>query len=119
MSTYIRWEFYGHNGEKEECLTEDQVKHLIALDHFDLEDLEWEEAYLFGWGSTCSHCAYDRIKEALEEFARIYPDVSIKALAFYETEAAPCGFLVENGKCISFTGKITYYRDDNGEEGTI
>lgn len=119
MSCYIRWEFYGHNGEKAEFLTEDQVKALIALDEYDLEELEWEEEYLFGYGQTASHCAYDRIEEALDEFAKIYPDVSIKALAFYETDTNPIGFLVEHGKCIPLTGKITYYRDDNGEEVII
>ena len=110
MSIYINWEFYGHN------MTTKQIETLVSLDEYDLEELEWEEEYLFGYGQTDSHCAYDRIKEALEEFAKIYPDVSIKVVAFYETEVAPCGFLVENGKCISFTGKITYYRDDNGQE---
>lgn len=119
MSTYIRWEFYGHNGEKAEPLTSRQIESLVALDEYDLEIMNWEEEYLFGYGVTESNCAYDRIEEALGEFAKMYPDVCMKVLACYETEVSPCGFLLENGECIPFTGKVTYYRDDNGEEVVI
>ena len=116
MSIYIRWEFYGHNGEKAECLTSKQIESLVALDEYDLEDMNWEEDYLFGWGKTESNFAYDHIEEALTKFAKLWPDVSAKVLAYYETEPAPYGFLLEHGECIPFTGQIRYYRDDNGQE---
>ena len=116
MSTYIRWEFYGHNGEKTEHLTSKQIEALVALDEYDLEQMTWEEDYLFGWGDTTSSSAYNQIEEALGKFAALYPDASVKVLAFFETEPAPYGFLIENGTCVPFTGKLKYYRDDNGEE---
>ena len=119
MSTYIRWEFYGHNGEKAEPLTSKQIESLVALDEYDLEVMNWEEEYLFGWGETESSFAYDRIEEALTEWAKIWPNISAKVLAYYETEPAPDGFLLERGNCIPFTGQIKYYRDDNGQEVII
>ena len=120
MSTYIRWEFYGHNGDaKAEPLTSKQIECLVALDEYDLEGMNWGQDYLFGWGETESNLAYDRIEEALTKFAELHPDVTIKVLAYYETEPAPYGFLLENGECIPFTGQIKYYRDDNGGEVVI
>jgi len=116
MGQYIRWEFYGHNGEKTEHLTSKQIESLVALDEYDLESMTWEEEYLFGFGETESNLAYDRIEEALTEFSKMWPDVSAKVLAYYDTEAAPYGFLLENGECIPFTGEIRYYRDDNSQE---
>jgi len=116
MSTYIRWEFYGHNGDNTEPLTSKQIECLVALDEYDLEGMNWEQDYLFGWGETTSDSAYDHIEEALTEFAKLWPDISVKVLAYYETEPAPYGFLLECGECIPFTGQIKYYRDDNGEE---
>ena len=120
MSTYIRWEFYGHNGNaRAEHLTSEQIESLIALDEHNLEYMNWEEDYLFGWGTTESSFAYDEIEEALTEFAKLWPDISAKVLAYYDTEPAPYGFLLEHGKCIPFTGQIRYYRDDNGQEVII
>lgn len=119
MSMNVSWEFYGHNGEKTSPLTSKQIESLVGLDEYDLDGMEWEEEYLFGWGETSSCYAYDRIEEALTIFAALYPDVSVKAVAFYEADPIPGGFLVEHGKCTTFTGKITYYRDDNGEEVVI
>lgn len=118
MSIYIRWEFYGHNGDAiAEHLTSKQIESLVALDEFDLEGMNWEqEEYLFGFGETESNAAYDHIEEALTEFAKLWPDVSAKVLAYCDSAPAPYGFLLENGKCIPFTGQIRYYRDDNGQE---
>ena len=119
MGQCIRWEFYGHNGDKTEPLTSKQIECLVALDEYDLENMTWEEDYLFGWGETESSFTYDRIEEALKEWAKMWPNISAKVLAYYETEAAPYGFLLERGNCIPFTGQIKYYRDDNGEEVVI
>lgn len=56
------------------------------------------------------------VKQLIKELSRFPQDMKVKVLAFFETEPAPYGFLIEHGACVPFTGKLKYYRDDNGEE---
>ena len=115
MSAYRNWEFWGHNNDGT-LLTSKQVEALIALDEFDLEDLTWEEGEMFGWGDTESIFSYDRVEEALEKFAALYPEVTVKVIVQYETEPCPDGFMVKGGNVRPFSGHVVYTYDDDGQE---
>ena len=116
MSIYRSWEFHGENNDGT-ALYSKQIECLIALDEFDLDGLEWEDGEeMFGFGDTSSSGAYERIFEALIEFAEIYPEVILTVLVHSETDSCPDGFRVQDGKVREFTGFITYRYDDDGTE---
>lgn len=116
MSVCRTWEFQGTNADKS-YITKKQIDKLISLDEFDFDELTFESGdLLFGWGSTESCLAYDRIKEALESFAALHPDTNIFVRIQQEQEAEPYAIVVKDGKVREATGRITYFFDDTGEE---
>ena len=118
MSAYRTWEFWGRNNDGS-LLTSKQIEGLISLDEYDLDAMTWDEHENFGWGHTESINAYDRIEEVLEQFAALYPEVTVKVIVQYETEPCPDGFMVKGGKVRPFSGHVVYTYDDDGAEVSL
>ena len=114
MSIHRSWEFYGQNKDGT-FLTGRQIEDLIALDEFDFKVIEWEDDVdEFGWGDTESTGAYERVFEALIQYAEMYPDVTLTV--YVSVDRYQDGFRMENGKVREFTGQMTYFYDDDGTE---
>ena len=111
MSIYRSWEFTCNATKK-------QIDHLIALDECDFDNITFEDDAnkFFGYGDTTSIGSYERIKEALEEFASAYLKASIFVKVQQECESVPYAFVVKEGKVREATGRITFFFDDNNEE---
>ena len=121
MSAYRTWEFYGYHNDGT-GLTSKEIEALVSFDEFDLENLEWEDGeVLFGWGTTESNGAYDRVEDAIREFKMIYPEVALTVIVQYESEPCPDAFFSRGGtsKVSTLSSKLIYYDDETGEEVEI
>ena len=122
MSAYVDWNFYGKNTKTGNLLTSKQIEAFVALDEFDLlnDNFSWDtDYYEFGEGYTESSFAVDHIRETVEKFSKLYPEIRIVALYKYDIAWNPDGFIAENGEVREITGHVKYTYDDNGEEVTI
>ena len=113
MSVYRDWEFYGKNKDGSKLYSK-QIECLVALDEFDLENMEfYEDDTLFASGYTTSAFAYDHIREAVEKYAEIYPDVMLTVIM--SDDIGKGGFMIRNGKFQEFVS-YTAYVDMEGHE---
>lgn len=113
MGVYRDWEFYGKNKDGS-SLSSKQIECLVALDEQDLYGMEWkDDDTLIGSGYTESIYAYERIKAAVEQYAKIYPDVNLTVIA--DEYGEKYGFMIRNGKFQTFESSIIY-TDDEGRE---
>ena len=121
MASVYEWNFNGKNAD-DSFLSSKQIEALIAFDEFDLDtgEVNFESGcYDFGAGTTESYGAVSRIREALEKFSKLYPEVRLTVLYKYDADWYPDGFIVEGGEVVDITGHITFTRDDNGEEVVV
>ena len=113
MSVYRDWEFYGKN-KSGSFLSSKQIECLVALDEFDLENMEfYEDDTLFASGCTTSAFAYEHIQEAVEKYAEIYPEVILTVIV--SDDCGKCGFMLRDGKVQEFES-CTVYVDEEGRE---
>ena len=113
MGVYREWEFYGKNKDGS-SFSSKQIECLVALDEYDLEDMCWHcHDTAIGSGHTESSFAYDRIYQAVEKYAGIYPDVSLTVIA--DENGEKFGFMIRNGKFQTFESSIIY-TDNEGRE---
>lgn len=120
MSIYRTWEFRGSHKDGS-FLTRKEVEALISFDEFDLENLKWEEGELFGWGTTESIGAYDRIEEALKRFKVQYPEFQLTVICQCDSQPCPDAFFSRSGETEVHTlsSRLIYYDDETGEEVEI
>lgn len=116
MSMTMDWTIRGKHADGS-CLTGEEVRELVALDEYDLEDaaLEADTEWL-GDFFTDGRGAYADILSAVTAFAENHMDVKLEVTYRYETACCPDGFVAENGRIRHTTGHVTYTYDDNGEE---
>ena len=122
MSAYVDWNFYGKNTKTGKLLTSKQIEAFVAFDEFDLltDNFYWDtDYYEFGEGHTEATFAVDHIRETVEKFSKLYPEIRIVALYKYDAAWNPDGFIAENGEVREITGHVKYTYDDNGEDVTI
>ena len=113
MSVYRDWEFYGKNKDGS-LLSSKQIECLVALDEQDLGEMEWSDSdTLICSGHTESIYVYERIKAAVEQYAKIYPDVNLTVIA--DEYGEKYGFMIRNGKFQTFESSIIY-TDNEGRE---
>lgn len=118
MAASIDWNFNGRNNDGT-VFTSKQIEALIALDEFDFLPgcIEFNDRYYeFATGITESYGSRERIREAVEQFAKLYPETRLVVTYKYDFEWYPEGFIAEGGEVVDITGHVTFTRDDNGEE---
>ena len=115
MGMYCDWTFHGKNNDGS-ALTEKQIDRLMGQNEYDFSDLNiipGEE--MFAFGETISFSAIERIEEALKAFATAEPVAELTVYYRAETDEAPLGFHVKDGKLRRFSAQISYYYDDDGK----
>lgn len=118
MSCYMEWEIKGRHKDGS-WLTGEEVRELISLDEWDLdnEDVQLEaDTEWIGDFSTESLNTYSVMQDALAEFAARHPDIILEVYYRYDTSWVPDGFVLRDGKVREVTGHATYTYDDSGEE---
>ena len=113
MGVYRDWEFYGKNKDGS-FLSSKQIECLIALDEYDLDGMEWyDNDTVIGSGYTESSSAYERIGDAVQKYAAIYPEVNLTVIATDGMDKY--GFMIRGGKFQRFDSTIVY-TDEEGRE---
>ena len=113
MSVYRDWEFYAKNNDGT-FLSSKQIECLIAFDEHDLRGMEWYSYdSVIGNGCTNSSFSYDRIRDAVECFGLLYPEVNMTVLVDCNGEKG--GFMLRGGKVQDFSSCIVYL-DSEGRE---
>lgn len=119
MSQYIDWEIKGaHKGGA--CLTGEEVRELVSLDEYDFGEVHFEadNPYIAEF-STTNMGAYGAIHRAVEEFAKLHPDICLIVYCKFENAWNADAFVADGGKVREATGHVRYTFDDTGEEMTF
>ena len=115
MGLYREWEFHGLNKDGSN-LSYEQIDRLINMDEYDLFDMTcYDDDSLFGFGHTESFGAYERIFNAVQRHAFLYPEINMTVIVRKEPDAMDEGWIVRDGKIQTFTSKRIYL-DEQGNE---
>lgn len=118
MSYPMDWQVYGAHKDGSE-LTSKEIEAFVALDEDDLllDDLDWKPVGSFLASFSTESCgAYTRITDAVEKYAKLFPDVILQVVFRDDLEFYPDMVEARDGAYHEAHAAKRFRYDDTDEE---